>query len=207
MLNVGIIIGSTRPNRVGESVGRWVFDNASKRDDAHFEVIDLKEYNLPLLDEPAPAAMVHPTAYTKEHTRRWSQKISSMDAFIFVTPEYNHGTSGALKNALDFLYQEWNNKAAGFVAYGSAGGTRAVESLRTTMGELQVATIRTQLAFSLSSDFENYTQFKPAPFHLKLLDSMIDQLLSWGTAMQDVRQGGMHSLPPETKNSSGAAAH
>ena len=207
MLNVGIIIGSTRPNRVGEGVAQWVYENVSKRDDAHFELIDLRDYNLPLLDEPAPAAMTSPSSYTKEHTRKWSQKISSLDAFIFVSPEYNHGTSGALKNALDFLYQEWNNKVAGFVAYGGAGGTRAVENLRTIMGELQVATIRTQLAFSLGSDFENYTKFKPAPYYTKMLDSMVDQLLSWGVAMQEVRRVGVHTQPPDPKYASGAAVH
>src|SRR4051794_38807379 len=117
MIRVAIIIGSTRPNRNGEAVAKWVFEQARKRTDAEFELVDLKDYNLPLLDEPIPPSQ---GKYSKEHTKVWAAKIASFDAFIFVTPEYNHGPSGALKNALDFLYKEWNNKAAGFVGYGSA---------------------------------------------------------------------------------------
>jgi NAD(P)H-dependent FMN reductase len=84
--------------------------------------------------------------YTKPHTLAWAEKIASFDGYVFVTPEYNHSTSGALKNAIDFLYREWNNKAAGFVSYGSVGGTRAVEHLRLVMAELQIATVRAQVA-------------------------------------------------------------
>lgn len=185
MLKIAIIIGSTRPNRVGESVAKWVFDQANKRDDAEFELIDLRDYNLPLLDEPVSPAMSN--QYKNEHTKEWSKKISSFDAYIFVTPEYNHGTSGALKNALDFLYSEWNNKVAGFVSYGSAGGTRAVEVLRLNMAELQIATVRAQLILNLRSDFEKYSIFKPADHHAKELDKMIDQVISWGTAIRTVR--------------------
>lgn len=206
MLRIGIIIGSTRPNRVGEGVARWVLENANKRLDADFELVDIRDFNLPLLDEPIPAAMS--SNYTKEHTKIWSQKIKSFDAFIFVTPEYNHGPSGALKNAIDFLYSEWNNKAAAFVGYGSVGGARVVEMLRIVMAELQVATIRTQLAFSLRSDFENYTVFKPAPYHVKTLNALIDQLLDWAGAMktvrtEDVQMDAPLRSPPENQ----ATAH
>jgi NAD(P)H-dependent FMN reductase len=119
MLRVAIILGSTRPGRNGEAVARWVYDIAKKRssNDAEFEYIDIKDFNLPLLDEPVPPSQGQ---YSKEHTKMWSAKIDSFDAFIFVTAEYNHGIPGALKNAIDFLYKEWNNKAAGFVSYGSA---------------------------------------------------------------------------------------
>src|SRR3954468_9398451 len=119
MIKIAIIIGSTRPNRNGEAVAKWVHEVAQKRTDAEFELVDIKDFNLPLLDEPIPPSM---GLYTKEHTKTWAAKIDSFDAFVFVTPEYNHGTSGALKNAIDYLYKEWNNKSAGFVAYGSAGG-------------------------------------------------------------------------------------
>src|SRR5947209_20163624 len=142
MLKIAIIIGSTRPNRNGEAVAKWVYQVAKKRSDAEFELVDIKDFNLPLLDEPVPPSLGQ---YTKEHTRAWAAKIDSFDAYVFVTPEYNHGTSGALKNAIDFLYKEWNNKAAGFVGYGSALGARAVESLRLVMGELQVADVRAQV--------------------------------------------------------------
>lgn len=197
MLRVGIIIGSTRPNRIGEGVARWVFDEARKRTDADFELVDIKDFNLPLLDEPIPAGQS--SNYTQEHTRKWSQKISSFDAFIFVTPEYNHGVSGALKNAIDFLYEEWNNKVAGFVGYGSIGGARVVESLRLIMAELQVATVRSQLSLILRNDFENFKIFKPQGHHVKVLNKMIDEVISWGTAIRNIR------LNIEEENSEGYA--
>jgi NAD(P)H-dependent FMN reductase len=125
--------------------------------------------------------------YSKPHTQAWSAKVASFDAYVFVTPEYNHGTSGALKNAIDYLYREWNNKAAGFVAYGSAGGVRAVEQLRLVMGELMVADVRAQVALSLFTDFENFTTFKPAPTHLKAVNTMLDQVIAWGGALKALR--------------------
>lgn len=185
MLKVAVIIGSTRPGRNGEAVGKWVYEVAKQRTDATYELIDLLEVNLPLLDEPNSPAM---QKYTKQHTKDWSARIAPFDAFVFVTAEYNHGVPAALKNALDFLYKEWNNKACGFVAYGNAGGARAVEHLRATVAELQMADVREQVALSLFTDFENYSVFKPAPFHEKKLNSLLDQLVSWGTAMKQVRE-------------------
>jgi len=185
MINVGIIIGSTRPGRKAEAVAQWVHEHAKQRSDATFELVDIAAYDLPLLDEQTPPAM---GKYAKEHTKRWAAKIASLDAFVFVTPEYNHGTSAALKNALDFIYAEWNNKAAGFVAYGSAGGARAVEHLRGYMAELQIADVRAQVAFYLHSDFENYATFKPSgPHHEKALSNLLDQVIRWGTALKPLR--------------------
>lgn len=184
-LRIAIILGSTRPGRVGEGVAQWVHDMASRRTDAEYELVDIKDFNLPLLDEPVPPSRGQ---YSKEHTRRWAAKIDSFDGFVFVAPEYNHGISGALKNAIDFLYKEWNNKAAGFVSYGSAGGTRAVESLRLVMGEVQVADVRAQVILSLANDFENFSKFKPAPGHEKALNTMLDQLVAWSGALRSVRQ-------------------
>ncbi len=181
-----VIIGSTRPGRAGEAVGRWVYDIAAKRSDAEFQLVDLKEVNLPLLDEPVPPSQ---GKYSQPHTKAWSALIASFDAYVFVTAEYNHGIPGALKNALDFLYAEWNNKAAGFVAYGSAGGTRAVEQLRLVMGELQIADVRAQVALSLFADFENYTVFKPEARHEASVNAMLDQVIAWGTAMKTLRNG------------------
>ncbi len=185
MLKVAIIIGSTRPGRNGEAVGKWVYGLASKRTDADYELVDLLEVNLPLLDEPNAPAMQR---YTKQHTKDWSARIAPFDAFVFVTPEYNHGVPAALKNALDFLYKEWNNKAAGFVSYGNAGGVRAVEHLRNTMGELQIVDVREQVALSLFTDFENYNTFKPAPFHEKKVNAMLDQLVRLGNALKQLRE-------------------
>src|SRR5215211_5025761 len=180
MVRIAILTGSTRPGRVNEAVARWVYDIAKRRTDAEFELVDIAEYNLPLLDEPRPPSSGQ---YSQAHTKRWADKIGSFDAFVFVAPEYNHGISGALKNAIDFLYREWNNKAAGFVGYGSAGGTRAVESLRLVMGELQIADVRTQVALSLFTDFENFSVFKPASHHEKSVTDMLNQVIAWSDAL------------------------
>jgi len=185
MLNVGIILGSTRPNRNGEAVAKWVQQQVKDRNDASYELVDLKDFNLPLLDEPIPPSQ---GKYAQPHTKKWAEKIASLDAFIFVTPEYNHATSGALKNALDFLYAEWNNKAAGFVSYGSAGGARAVENLRLIMAELQIADVRAQVMFSLFTDFKNFSQFAPDARHEPELNTMLQQLVAWGEAMKTVRE-------------------
>jgi NAD(P)H-dependent FMN reductase len=184
MINVGIIIGSTRPGRVGEAVARWVFENAKKRSGAHYEIVDVKGFNLPLLDEPVLPAMGQ---YSKPHTKVWAQKIASFDAYVFVTPEYNRSIPAALKNAIDYLYSEWNNKAAGFVSYGVADGARAVEHLRSVMGELQVADVRAQVLLSIHDDFENYSIFKPAKERETDLAKMLDQLGDWGEAMKALR--------------------
>jgi NAD(P)H-dependent FMN reductase len=184
MIRIAIIIGSTRPGRKSEAVARWVFDIASKRSDASFEVVDIAAFDLPLLDEAMPPIM---NRYEKPHTKTWAAKIATFDAFVFVTPEYNHSTSAALKNAIDFLYREWNDKAAGFVGYGGAGGTRAVEHLRLVMGELKVADVRAQVALSLYSDFENFTTFKPRPQQEAAVSAMLDDLVAWGEALQAMR--------------------
>ena len=187
MLKIAVIIGSTRPGRVGESVAKWVFELAKKRTEAEFELVDIKDFNLPLLDEPVPPSMGQ---YSQQHTKTWAAKIDSFDGYVFVTPEYNHGICGALKNAIDFLFREWNNKAAGFVGYGSVGGVRAVEHLRLVMAEVQVATVRNQVALSLFSDFENYTRFKPAAHHEKSVNQMLDQLIAWSGALKPLRFAG-----------------
>lgn len=185
MIRIAIIIGSTRPGRNGEVVARWVYEIASKRTDAEIELVDLKDFNLPHLDEPVPAAMGQ---YSRPHTKTWAAKIASFDAFIFVTPEYNHGPTGVLKNAIDYLYNEWNNKAAGFVSYGAGGGTHAVEHLRLVMAELQVADVRAQVSLTLSADFENYSILKPRPFQAAAVNAMLDQLIAWGSALKTLRE-------------------
>ena len=184
MIRIGIILGSTRPGRNGEAVARWVADIASTRSDAQYELVDLNDFNLPLLDEPVPPSRGQ---YSKQHTKDWAAKIASFDAFVFVTPEYNHATSGALKNAIDYLYREWNNKAAGFVAYGSAGGARAIENLRLVMGELMVADVRAQVMLSLFTDFEGFTTFKPDQRHEAEVEAMLDQVVAWSRALRTLR--------------------
>jgi len=184
MLKVAIITGSTRPGRKSEAVARWVFAIAAKRSDASFEVVDIAAFDLPLLDEAVPPSMGQ---YAKPHTKAWAAKIATFDAFVFVTPEYNHSTSGALKNAIDFLFREWNDKAAGFVGYGSVGGARAVEHLRLIMGEIKIADVRAQVALSLHDDFENFSTLKPRPRQEAAVNEMLDELVAWGKALEAMR--------------------
>lgn len=185
MSKIAIIIGSTRPGRKGETIARWVYNIATQRSDASFEVVDIADYKLPLLDEPEPAIMGN---YSKSHTNDWSKKIGSFDGFIFVTPEYNKTIPGALKNAIDYLFKEWNNKACGFVGYGLAGGTCAVENLRLIMGELLVADVRAQVRISLFNDFNQSGQFNPASFHGSDLQTMLDQTVAWSNSLKSLRK-------------------
>src|SRR5438477_12035755 len=186
MLKVGIITGSTRPNRKSPDVAKWVLEIARNRGDAEYELVDIKDFELPLLDEPITPSMGN---YQQAHSKRWAAKIASLDAFVFVSPEYNHGSPAALKNAIDFLFAEWNHKAAGFVSYGAAGGARAVEQLRLVMAEVHVATVRSQVLLSMVSDFENFTTFKPSSHHEKSMGTMLDQVVAWGAALKQLRSG------------------
>ena len=184
MLNIGIILGSTRPGRIGKGVADWVLEQANRRGDAHYELVDLQDYDLPLLDESIPAGYGQ---YEKAHTKKWAERIAGLDGFVFVTAEYNHALPGALKNALDFISGEWNNKAAGIVSYGSAGGARAAENLRLVLGELQVADVRQQVMLSLATDFENYSVFKPHPRHEEELATLLSQVNAWAGALKTLR--------------------
>jgi NAD(P)H-dependent FMN reductase len=181
---IGIILGSTRPNRNGAQVAAWVLDLASRREDAEFELVDLRDHPLPHLDEPVPATF---GAYQNEHTREWARTIASFDGFVIVTPEYNHGTSGVLKNAIDYLYAEWNNKAVGFVSYGSVGGARAVEHLRLVVAELQMADVRQQVTLALTTEFEDYRTFRPGDHNVPALQTLLDQVIAWSAALAPLR--------------------
>jgi NAD(P)H-dependent FMN reductase len=185
LLKVAIIVGSTRPGRKGEAVATWAHEIAQKRADADFTLLDLASFELPLLDEPMPAAS---GSYSHPHTRRWSAAIASFDGYVFVTPEYNHGTSGALKNAIDFLYSEWTDKAAGFIGYGYTMGARAIESLRLVMASLQVATVRPQVGLSLFADFERGAVFKPTEIQEKNLNTVLDHVIAWSGALNVLRK-------------------
>jgi NAD(P)H-dependent FMN reductase len=187
MIKLQVLLGSTRPGRAGEVVAEWVHAVVKERKDISIELVDIASFNLPLLDEPMSAFMSG-GKYTHDHTKAWSDKIAQADGYIFITPEYNHSMPGALKNAIDFLYPEWNNKAAGFVSYGVHGGTRAVEHLRVVAGEVQLADVREQLALYLGADFENYHTFKPTQKHQAQLQKVIDQVAAWSKAMQPLRK-------------------
>ncbi|GAA3220293.1 NADPH-dependent FMN reductase [Nonomuraea helvata] len=184
MTRIGIIVGSSRPDRNSEQVARWVWDHASRRDDATFELIDLRDFPLPYFDEPFPPAFGN---YQNEHTKQWASTIASFDGFVIVTPEYNHSIPGVLKNAIDYLYAEWANKAVGFVSYGMVGGARAVEHLRTIAGNLHLADVRQQVTLHLLTEFEDFTVFKPGDYNLEALDSMLGQVVDWSTALTPLR--------------------
>jgi NAD(P)H-dependent FMN reductase len=184
MTKIQVITGSTRPGRLNKQVADWIYGIASQRDDIEVELVDIADYNLPLLDEPVPPSLGQ---YSKDHTKKWAAKIAEADGFIFVAPEYNHGIPAALKNAIDFIYAEWNNKAAGFVSYGSAEGVRSVEHLRGVMGEIQVADVRAQVMLNLGTDFENYSVLKANDSHASVANTMLDQLTAWAGALKSVR--------------------
>jgi NAD(P)H-dependent FMN reductase len=155
------------------------------------EVLDLRDYNMPFFNEPmSPGYKKEP--YKNEAVARFTNKINEGDAFVMVTPEYNHGTSGVLKNALDWVYQEWNNKPVAFVSYGGVGGARAVEQLRLTAIELQMAPIRN----AVHIPGEQYFQVLFGKMEVKDLfaslsnqsEAMISQLLWWTNALKNARQ-------------------
>jgi NAD(P)H-dependent FMN reductase len=185
MVKIGIVVGSSRPGRKADAVARWVLGIARDNGGAEYEIIDIRDLSLPLLDEEIPPSLGQ---YSHDHTKQWALRVAEFDGYIFVTPEYNHSVPGALKNAIDFVYGEWNNKAAGFVSYGSAGGIRAVEHLRLTMAELQVATVRNQVALSLFTDFVDFTEFAPSEFQRHTVVALVDQLIPWVAALKSVRE-------------------
>lgn len=184
-MTLQILLGSTRPGRNGESVAKWVADIAVMKDGVDVELVDIAKFNLPILDEPYPPAMGQP--YTKEHTKIWSEKINEADAYIFVTPEYNHAVPGNFKNAIDYLSKEWANKVVGFVGYGALGAVRAIENWRVIASELQMADVKTEVLLTLSNDFENYSVFKPQPQQEQSLNLLLDQVILWSKGMKSIR--------------------
>ncbi len=177
-LNIGIILGSTREGRVSPQVGNWVKGIADKRGDANYEIVDIADYKLPFLGT---------TDGTEPGIAAWNEKLAGLDGFVFIVQEYNHSITGALKNALDFARDAWNNKAAGIVSYGSTGGARAAEHLRGIMGELMIADVRVHPTLSLFTDFENGSVFKPQELHLNNVNAMLDQVLAWSGALKTLR--------------------
>ncbi|WML41174.1 NADPH-dependent FMN reductase [Neobacillus sp. OS1-2] len=177
-LNIGIILGSTRQGRVSPQVGEWVKGIADKRGDANYEIVDIADFNLPFLGT---------TDGTEPGIAAWNQKLANLDGFVFIVQEYNHSITGALKNALDFAREAWNDKAAGIVSYGSTGGARAAEHLRGILGELKVADVRTHPTLSLFTDFENGSTFKPAELHLTNVNAMLGEVVAWSGALKTIR--------------------
>jgi len=190
-INIKVIAGSTREGRFSDKAATWIAEEIKKQPGVVVEVLDLRDYNMPFFNEPmSPGYKKEP--YKNEAVARFTNKINEGDAFVMVTPEYNHGTSGVLKNALDWVYQEWNNKPVAFVSYGGVGGARAVEQLRLTAIELQMAPIRN----AVHIPGEQYFQVLFGKMEVKDLfaslsnqsEAMISQLLWWTNALKNARQ-------------------
>ncbi|MEU7814276.1 NAD(P)H-dependent oxidoreductase [Pseudonocardia sp. NPDC049154] len=187
-IRIGIIVGSTRPQRRGGVVAGWV-QQVAEAHGATIELLDLAAFDLPLLDEPSPA--IHGD-YTGPHTLRWAAAVAACDAFVFVVPEYNHSFPAAVKNAIDYLFAEWNDKAAGLVGYGVQGGVRAVEALRPVLAEVGIADVRTQVCVNLMSDFvltgpTDVGRIAPAEHQEPTLRRMLDEVTAWAGALRGLR--------------------
>ncbi|MGH3313779.1 MAG: NADPH-dependent FMN reductase [Streptomyces sp.] len=174
-LKVAIIVGATRPGRKADTVAGWVGGIAAGREEATFEIVDLADYALPHFDELMPPLYGH---YANPHTLKWAEKIGSFDAFVFVTPEYNASIPAVLKNAIDYLAAEWNDKPAGFVGYGIEGGVRAVGHLRVILEDLKVTGVQPGVELTLPVDFEDFTVLKPSEGKDKQVRAMLDALLT-----------------------------
>ena len=185
---IGVVLGSTRPGRRSPGVGRWLLDvgSAHLRDSwpgMSLDLIDIADFELPLLDESVPAAL---GTYARPHTRRWASAVDACDGFVFVTPEYNRSLPAALKNAIDYLFAEWHDKAAGLVGYGVLGGVRALEHLRQVLAEVKVADVRTAVTLSLSDDLAG-SGVAARPHQCEQARRMLDEVASWTRALEPLR--------------------
>jgi NAD(P)H-dependent FMN reductase len=182
-----IIIGSTRPGRVGKSVGDWIYERAVAHGGFDVELIDLAEVNLPLLDEPK-----HPRLgdYQHQHTKDWSATISRGDAYIFVIPEYNYGFNAATKNAIDYLHKEWQHKPIGFVSYGGvAAGTRAVQMLKQVVTTLRMVPVFESVNIPFVQQFlDEERNFRPNDVLEQAATEMLDELLKVSGALRQLRE-------------------
>ncbi len=188
--NIKVIIGSTREGRFGDKAGAWIAEELKKETDVTVEVLDLRDYEMPFFNEAvSPSYKTEP--YKNEAVARFTTKIAEADAYVIVTPEYNRGTTAVLKNALDWVYQEWNNKPVAFVSYGTVGGARAVEQLRLNAIELQMSPIRESININGELYFPVlFGQGTPAELFAKYTEkakSMITQLLWWSNALKNAR--------------------
>jgi NAD(P)H-dependent FMN reductase len=187
-LRLGIILGSTRTGRFADRPGAWFVELASKRAELAVELVDLRDYPLPFFDEPK-SPFREPSKH--EVAVRWARKVAELDAFVFVTGEYNHGIPASLKNALDYLYAEWNRKPAAYVAYGNAGGARGVEQLRLNLVELQAAPLRSAVHIGRPEFHDMLLHgktFADFPHLEQAANVMLDDLVWWGRALRAARR-------------------
>jgi NAD(P)H-dependent FMN reductase len=193
MTVISVIVGSTREGRFSEKPARWIFERVHKRMGVDARLLDLRDYPMPFFDQPLTPAMPGRAPYKHEVVQRWTTAIAQSDGFVFVAPEYNYGPSAVLKNAIDWVYPEWNRKAAGFVSYGSAMGARGVQQLRETLIELQIAPIRSSVHIPVATLWAHY-QGGDVEAGLAALEApagaMIDDLLWWTAALRAARNSG-----------------
>ncbi len=186
MLKLLVVIASTRPGRSGLPIGQWFLEQAKKHGKFELEVADLKEIDLPFLDEPK-----HPRFgdYQHDHTKAWSAKVRGADAFVFVTPEYNYSAAPALLNAIDYLFHEWSYKAAGFVSYGGlAAGTRSVQMTKQILTAVKIMPIpeAVQIPF-FSQLMDPNGAFRGSESLEKSASTMLDELYRWAEALSGLR--------------------
>jgi NAD(P)H-dependent FMN reductase len=190
MTVISVIVGSTRQGRFSEKPAQWIFQRLKNRGGVDARLLDLRDFPMPFFDQPMPPAMPGRPAYENEVVKKWTAEIARTDGFIFVTPEYNYGPSAVLKNALDWVYPEWNRKAAAFVSYGSAMGARGVQQLRLTAIELQLAPIRFSVHIPVATLWAHF-QGGDVDAGLAELEAaaktMIDDLLWWTEALKAAR--------------------
>lgn len=186
MVNIKIITGSVRPTRFNLQVAEWLFGIARKRKDAKVELLDLAKIKLPFLDEPQ--SPMH-RAYTKPYTKQWSKVIDASDGFVWVTPEYNHSVSPVLKNAIDFLYHEWNWKPVALASYGGgAGGSRAAEHLRAVAGELKMYDLREQILLpNYWNHLDKNGKYQFTKEQAEEANELFDSLVFWSAQMESAR--------------------
>lgn len=188
-LNVKVIIGSTREGRFGDKPAAWIADIAKQRGDMDVEVLDLRDYPMPFFNEAeTPSYKTKP--YAEPNVVKWTAKIAEADAYVILVAEYNHGYTAVLKNALDYTYQEWNNKAVAFVGYGSAGGARAVEQLREVAVELQLSPVRNAVHMTYDAVMAIAKGTAPTEAFASYAEragGMLDQLAWWGNALKAAR--------------------
>jgi NAD(P)H-dependent FMN reductase len=191
MPNISVVVGSTRQGRFSEKPAQWIFRHLQKREKIEARLLDLRDFPMPFFDQAAPPAMPGRAPYENEVVKRWTAEIAAADGFVFVTPEYNFGPSAVLKNAIDWVYPEWNRKAAAFVSYGSAMGARSVQQLREAAIELQIAPVRSSVHIPVATLWAHY-QGGDVDKGLAELETpaktMIDDLLWWTTALKTARK-------------------
>ena len=190
MTIISVIVGSTREGRFSEKPAQWIFEHLRKRKEIEARLLDLRDFPMPFFDQAVPPSMPGRPPYPNEVVQKWTAKIAASDGFVFVTPEYNYGTSAVLKNAIDWVYPEWNRKAAAFVSYGSAMGARAVQQLRETAIEVQMAPIRSSVPIPVATLWAHF-QGGDVDKGLAEMDqqaaAMIDDLLWWTSALKAAR--------------------